>query len=136
MSDRTEPSPPPGDDAPHLLVVDDDTRIRNLLKQYLGENGFRVTVAGNAAEARRQLAGLDFDGHLVWQRNLQDDYGPYTAWWGHAGSPVLHQGLVISTCLHDSLSDLGGKQAESYVIAHDIRDGHVKWKTPRALGRA
>ncbi|MER2534293.1 MAG: response regulator transcription factor [Rhizobiaceae bacterium] len=49
------------DDAPHLLVVDDDTRIRTLLKQYLGENGFRVTVAGNAAEARRKLVGLDFD---------------------------------------------------------------------------
>ncbi|QKD02285.1 response regulator [Mesorhizobium loti] len=51
----------PDDDAPHLLVVDDDTRIRNLLKQYLTENGFRVTVAGNAGEARRKLAGLDFD---------------------------------------------------------------------------
>ena len=49
------------DDAPHLLIVDDDTRIRNLLKQYLVENGFRVTVAGTAAEARRKLAGLDFD---------------------------------------------------------------------------
>lgn len=51
----------PGDDAPHLLVVDDDTRIRTLLKQFLSSNGFRVTVAANAAEARRQLAGLDFD---------------------------------------------------------------------------
>ena len=51
----------PDDDAPHLLVVDDDTRIRNLLKQYLTENGFRVTVAGNAGEARRKLEGLDFD---------------------------------------------------------------------------
>jgi len=51
----------PGDDAPHLLVVDDDTRIRTLLKQFLGENGFRVTAAGTAAEARRKLAGLDFD---------------------------------------------------------------------------
>ena len=51
----------PGDDAPHLLVVDDDTRIRNLLKQFLTENGFRVTVAGTAAEARRKLEGLDFD---------------------------------------------------------------------------
>jgi two-component system phosphate regulon response regulator OmpR len=51
----------PDDDAPHLLVVDDDTRIRNLLKQYLSENGFRITVAGNAQEARRKLAGLDFD---------------------------------------------------------------------------
>jgi two-component system phosphate regulon response regulator OmpR len=52
---------PPGDDAPHLLVVDDDTRIRNLLKQFLSSNGFRVTVAGTAAEARRKLEGLDFD---------------------------------------------------------------------------
>lgn len=51
----------PDDDAPHLLVVDDDTRIRNLLKQFLSENGYRVTVAGNADEARRKLNGLDFD---------------------------------------------------------------------------
>ncbi|MEO9340174.1 response regulator transcription factor [Mesorhizobium sp. SB112] len=55
----------PLDDAPHLLVVDDDTRIRNLLKQYLSENGFRVTVAGNSAEARRKLIGLDFDLLIV-----------------------------------------------------------------------
>jgi two-component system phosphate regulon response regulator OmpR len=56
-----ERSAAPDDDAPHLLVVDDDTRIRNLLKQYLTENGFRITVAGSAEEARRHLAGLDFD---------------------------------------------------------------------------
>ena len=57
----TEPVAVPDDDAPHLLVVDDDTRIRNLLKQFLSENGFRITVAGTAAEARRKLEGLDFD---------------------------------------------------------------------------
>jgi len=51
----------PADDAPHLLVVDDDTRIRTLLKRFLSEEGFRVTVAANSAEARRKLAGLDFD---------------------------------------------------------------------------
>ena len=56
---------PPSDDAPHLLVIDDDTRIRNLLKQYLSENGFRVTVSGNAADARRKLEGLDFDLLIV-----------------------------------------------------------------------
>ena len=61
MSEPVASKPPPGDDAPHLLVVDDDTRIRNLLKQFLSENGFRVTVAGTAAEARRKLEGLDFD---------------------------------------------------------------------------
>jgi two-component system phosphate regulon response regulator OmpR len=51
----------PLDDAPHLLVVDDDTRIRTLLEQFLTSNGFRITIAGDAAEARRKLAGLDFD---------------------------------------------------------------------------
>lgn len=60
-TERVDHAAAPDDDAPHLLVVDDDTRIRNLLKQYLTENGFRVTVAGNAGEARRKLAGLDFD---------------------------------------------------------------------------
>ncbi len=49
------------DDAAHLLVVDDDTRIRDLLNRYLMDQGFRVTVAGDAAEARRKLEGLDFD---------------------------------------------------------------------------
>jgi two-component system phosphate regulon response regulator OmpR len=51
----------PGDDAPHLLVVDDDTRIRTLLREFLTSNGFRVTVASTADEARRKLDGLDFD---------------------------------------------------------------------------
>ena len=51
----------PQDDAPHLLVVDDDTRIRTLLQQFLSTNGFRITIAGDAAEARRKLQGLDFD---------------------------------------------------------------------------
>lgn len=59
--DRTTPD----DDAAHLLVVDDDTRIRSLLMQFLSSNGFRVTVAGTAAEARRKLAGLDFDLLIV-----------------------------------------------------------------------
>lgn len=49
------------DDAAHLLVVDDDTRIRDLLHRYLTQQGFRVTVAADAAEARRKLEGLDFD---------------------------------------------------------------------------
>jgi two-component system, OmpR family, phosphate regulon response regulator OmpR len=46
---------------PHLLVVDDDTRLRELLRRYLAENGFRITIAGDAAEARRQLASFAFD---------------------------------------------------------------------------
>lgn len=49
------------DDAPHLLVIDDDQRIRTLLSRYLTDHGFRVDVAANAAEARSRLAGLTFD---------------------------------------------------------------------------
>jgi two-component system phosphate regulon response regulator OmpR len=45
----------------HLLVVDDDDRIRNLLKEYLARAGFRVTAAPDGAAARRVLAVIDFD---------------------------------------------------------------------------
>jgi two-component system phosphate regulon response regulator OmpR len=46
---------------PHLLVVDDDARLRELLRRYLSENGFRVTVAADAEEARANLASFAFD---------------------------------------------------------------------------
>ena len=45
----------------HLLVVDDDTRIRSLLQRYLSENGYRVSVAKDAVEARQLLTSLTFD---------------------------------------------------------------------------
>ncbi len=52
-------------DAPHILVVDDDRRLRELLSRYLSENGFRVTTAEHAAAARARLGGLDFDLLIV-----------------------------------------------------------------------
>jgi two-component system phosphate regulon response regulator OmpR len=48
-------------DKPHILVVDDDTRLRELLKSFLSRNDFRVSTAANAAEARQQIHSLDFD---------------------------------------------------------------------------
>jgi two-component system phosphate regulon response regulator OmpR len=51
----------PADDAAHLLIVDDDRRIRALLSRYLSSQGYRVTVAGDAADARRHLRSLAFD---------------------------------------------------------------------------
>jgi two-component system phosphate regulon response regulator OmpR len=47
--------------ARHLLIVDDDDRIRELLKEYLTRAGFRVTAAAGGAPARRLLVTLDFD---------------------------------------------------------------------------
>ena len=49
------------DDAPHLLVVDDDRRIRDLLSRFLAGEGYRVTTAETVADARAKLMGLSFD---------------------------------------------------------------------------
>ena len=46
---------------PHILVIDDDTRLRDLLQRYLRDQGFRVTTAVDAADARAKLAALSFD---------------------------------------------------------------------------
>jgi two-component system phosphate regulon response regulator OmpR len=56
-----EPATSPADDAPHLLVVDDDRRIRALLSRFLVGEGYRVTTAETAGEARAKLESLDFD---------------------------------------------------------------------------
>lgn len=49
------------DRPPHLLLVDDDDRIRELLKRYLSQEGARVSAAGDAAGARKLLDSMDFD---------------------------------------------------------------------------
>ncbi|MDY8108993.1 response regulator [Fulvimarina sp. 2208YS6-2-32] len=55
----------PDDAAPHILIVDDDRRIRSLLSRFLSEKRFRVSTAQDAGEARRILSGLDFDVLIV-----------------------------------------------------------------------
>ncbi len=49
------------DDAPHILIVDDDRRIRDLLSRFLSGEGYRVTTADSAAHARAKFSGLSFD---------------------------------------------------------------------------
>jgi two-component system phosphate regulon response regulator OmpR len=58
---KTADAPALNDDAPHLLVVDDDRRIRALLSRFLLGEGYRVSTAETAADARAKLAGLKFD---------------------------------------------------------------------------
>ncbi|MFN4142600.1 response regulator [Aestuariivirga sp.] len=49
------------DDLPHILVVDDDRRIRQLLQTFLMENGFRISAAATAAEAREKMRIMAYD---------------------------------------------------------------------------
>jgi len=45
----------------HILIVDDDDRIRELVKQYLNENNYLVTTAANAEEAKEKVLIVKFD---------------------------------------------------------------------------
>jgi two-component system phosphate regulon response regulator OmpR len=58
LAARSDPLP---DNAPHILVVDDDQKIRDLLARYLSEHGFRVSTAADAQNARASMRGLAFD---------------------------------------------------------------------------
>src|SRR5690606_29607099 len=78
-------------------------RLHNLASPSPVTDGKTVVVHfGNG-----ELAAFDFAGKQLWSHNLQEEYGTYTIWWGHANSPVIVDGLVISVCMQDSLTDLG-----------------------------
>jgi outer membrane protein assembly factor BamB len=62
---------------------------------------------------------------------LQEDEGAYSIWWGHANSPVIFEDAVISVCMQDSLADLREQPVESYLIAHDLATGKVRWRSAR-----
>ena len=102
-------------------------RLHNLATPSPVTNGEVVVVHfGNGL-----LAAYDFNGGQLWKRNLQDDYGPYTVWWGHGNSPVIFEDVVISVCMQDSLADLRDEPVESYLVAHDLATGKTRWKIAR-----
>ena len=74
-----------------MLVVDDDARLRALLSRYLAEQGFRVTTAGHAAEAREQMRFLQPDV-LVLDVMMPGENGlalTHSLRDGHTGLPIL-----------------------------------------------
>ena len=106
-------------------------RLHNLASPSPVTNG-EVVVAhfGNG-----DLAAYDFAGEQLWKVNLQEEFGQYSIWWGHANSPVIYEDLVISVCMQDPLA---GKDetpvAKSYLIAHDLKTGRPRWFTARQTG--
>lgn len=105
-------------------------RLHNMASPSPVTDGRHVVVHfGNG-----DLAVYDFDGELKWRTNLQQDFGTYTIWWGHANSPVIFEDLVISACMQDSLADLQDEPAASYLVAHDIDTGKVRWHVERMTG--
>lgn len=90
---------------PHVLVIDDDERIRTLIQRYLGQNGFRVTTARDAADARAKMNGLDFD-LLVLDVMMPGETGTEFARSLRNGSEVPILMLTARTEIRDRLEGL------------------------------
>lgn len=83
--------------ARHLLIVDDDDRLRDLLKQYLSRAGFRVSVAASASAARRLLATLEFDLLVVDVMMPGEDGFSFTRWLRGQPRPTAAIPVLILT---------------------------------------
>ena len=103
----------PADDAPHLLLVDDDRRIRDLLSRFLASEGYRVTTAKSAADARAKLQGLHFD-LLILDVMMPGETGFELARSIRTTSSVP---IVMLTARHEAESRIEGLQigADDYV---------------------
>jgi two-component system, OmpR family, phosphate regulon response regulator OmpR len=101
------------DDAAHLLLVDDDRRIRDLLSRYLVNAGFRVTTAENALQARARLETLRFD-LLILDVMMPGESGFDLARWIREDSNVP---IVMLTARSDSRDRIEGLEigADDYV---------------------
>jgi outer membrane protein assembly factor BamB len=74
-----------------------------------------------------QLAALNRDGAVVWQRHLGQEYSAFDIQWGHGSSPIVFGDTVILLCDHPSAS---------YLVALDKRTGKERWKADRGQGRS
>lgn len=105
--------PPMADDAPHILLVDDDRRIRDLLSRFLTNEGYRVTTAKSAADARAKLMGLHFD-LLILDVMMPGETGFNLARFIRTSSTVP---IIMLTALHEADNRIEGLQigADDYV---------------------
>jgi outer membrane protein assembly factor BamB len=85
-------------------------------------DGERVVVYFKSGE----LAALDLDGRILWQRNLQEQYGKDTLWWDLGTSPVLVGERVIVAVM---------QEGDSYLVAVDVASGKTLWKQSRTYER-
>jgi two-component system phosphate regulon response regulator OmpR len=103
----------PADDAPHILLVDDDRRIRDLLSRFLCGEGYRVTTAMSASDARAKLLGLHFD-LLILDVMMPGETGFDLARFIRKSSTVP---IIMLTARHEAEARIEGLQigADDYV---------------------
>lgn len=73
--------------------------------------------------AHGPVSAHDFEGNLLWRRDLAAENGPFDIRWGHASSPVVHGDRLILQCDH----------ANAYLLALDKLSGEEIWRTSEGL---
>jgi two-component system, OmpR family, phosphate regulon response regulator OmpR len=128
------------DHAPHVLVVDDDRRLRDLLARFLGEHGYRVSTAASAAEARAKSETFVFDA-LVLDVMMPGETGFDYARTIREGSQVP---ILMLTARADPADRVSGLEigADDYLPKpFDPRElilrlGNILRRTPSAAARS
>jgi two-component system phosphate regulon response regulator OmpR len=98
-------------DAPHILVVDDDERLRALLNRFLSENGFRVSAAADAAEARAVMEGLTPDLMVLDVMMPGEDGVSLTRAMRSGDAPGGDVPVLMLTAMGDAEARIGGLES-------------------------
>jgi two-component system phosphate regulon response regulator OmpR len=94
--------------ARHLLIVDDDDRIRELLKEYLARAGFRVTAAAGGAPARKLIGTLDFDLAVFDVMMPGEDGFSLTRWLREQRAPAGRTPVLMLTAMGEPTDRIEG----------------------------
>jgi two-component system phosphate regulon response regulator OmpR len=102
----------------HLLIVDDDDRIRELLKEYLARAGFRVTAASGGAPARKLIESLSFDLAVLDVMMPGEDGFSLTRWLREQRGPAAKTPVLILTARGEAGDRIEGLKlgADDYLM--------------------
>ncbi len=77
------------------------------------------------------LAALDFEGNIIWQRNLEKEFGKLHIQWGYGSSPLLYDGKIYIQVLRRNRTIKDGETADSFLLAVNPKTGKDLWKHVR-----
>jgi two-component system phosphate regulon response regulator OmpR len=121
----------------HLLVVDDDDRIRDLLKEYLARAGFRVTAAAGGAPARRLMESLDFDLAVFDVMMPGEDGFSLTRWLREQKGPAGRTPVLMLTAMGEAANRIEGlRQGADDYLAKPFEPEELLLRIEAILRRA
>ncbi|MBG7617712.1 MAG: PQQ-binding-like beta-propeller repeat protein, partial [Chloroflexi bacterium] len=80
-----------------------------------------------------ELAGLDYEGKIIWGRNLESEYGNISIKYGYSSSPLLFNGrlYILIQRRHTAYRSPGSTSLDAFILAVDASTGRNIWKQPR-----